>query len=109
LHRSGGAGAQCRIRIRPRGFEIDPVKPCCAPHRNVRAQGRHVIGHYHSHPNGRAEPSRPRDAARAVENGQIWLIIANDSVAGLGRLCRRMPNTQGLCMAAFRPCTLVPV
>jgi desampylase len=38
------------------------------------------IGHYHSHPNGRAEPS-PRDAARATDNGQIWFIIANDAVS----------------------------
>jgi proteasome lid subunit RPN8/RPN11 len=32
-----------------------------------------LIGHYHSHPNGPAEPS-PRDLA-AAEPGRLWLII----------------------------------
>jgi proteasome lid subunit RPN8/RPN11 len=61
------------------GFEIDPAT-LLATHRNVRAEDRQVIGHYHSHPNGRAEPST-RDAARATDNGQIWFIIADDTVS----------------------------
>jgi proteasome lid subunit RPN8/RPN11 len=59
---------------RTRSFEIDPAV-LLRTHREARGDGRQVIGHYHSHPNGRAEPSK-RDAARAVENGQLWLIIA---------------------------------
>jgi proteasome lid subunit RPN8/RPN11 len=88
------------------GFEIDP-KTLLATHRNVRAQGRDVIGHYHSHPNGRAEPSR-RDAARAVQNGQIWFIIANDTVSGWEAV---PPNAEdaALVHGRFAPLQLLPV
>jgi proteasome lid subunit RPN8/RPN11 len=57
-----------------RSFEIDPAT-LLRVHREARAAGQTVIGHYHSHPNGSAGPSK-RDAARAIDNGQIWLIIA---------------------------------
>ena len=63
---------------RTRSFEIDPAV-LLRTHREARGAGQQVIGHYHSHPNGRAEPSK-RDAARAVENGQLWLIIAGDKI-----------------------------
>ena len=53
-------------------FEIDP-----ADHfrtlRAVRSNGRAIIGCYHSHPNGRAEPSA-RDGDS--EDGFLWLIAA---------------------------------
>jgi proteasome lid subunit RPN8/RPN11 len=55
-----------------RTFEIDPA----FLFRAIRAErqgGSRLIGHYHSHPNGRAEPS-PRDLA-AAEPGKYWLII----------------------------------
>lgn len=61
-----------------RSFEIDPAV-LLRTHRESRGQGRQVIGHYHSHPNGRAEPSK-RDAARAIDNGQLWLIAAAGSL-----------------------------
>jgi proteasome lid subunit RPN8/RPN11 len=35
-----------------------------------------MIGHYHSHPNGAAEPSR-HDAAMALDTGRLWLIVAS--------------------------------
>jgi proteasome lid subunit RPN8/RPN11 len=54
-------------------FEIDPAALFAAL-RAERAGGPRVIGHYHSHPNGSAEPS-PRDAA-AAEPGKLWLIVA---------------------------------
>ena len=57
-----------------RSFEIEPAT-LLRTHREARGRGEQVIGHYHSHPNGRPEPSL-RDAARAVGNGEIWLIIA---------------------------------
>ena len=63
-----------------RRFEIDPAT-LLATHRTAREQGLRVIGHYHSHPDGRAEPSA-RDAARAVDNGQLWLIITQASLTG---------------------------
>ncbi len=65
---------------RSRSFEIDPAV-LLKTHREARAQGLSVVGHWHSHPNGAAQPSR-RDAARAVENGQLWLIVASGQVSG---------------------------
>src|SRR3954471_20444417 len=53
-------------------FEIDP-RALFAALRAERAGGDKVIGHYHSHPNGSAEPS-PRDLA-AAEPGKLWLIL----------------------------------
>ena len=53
-------------------FEIDP-RAIFAALRTERAGGEKLIGHYHSHPNGSAEPS-PRDLA-AAEPGKLWLII----------------------------------
>lgn len=61
-----------------RSFEIDPAT-LLATHREARGQGRQVIGHWHSHPNGQTAPSA-RDAARALDNGQIWMIVAGGDV-----------------------------
>ncbi len=55
-----------------RTFEIEPAALFMAI-RLERAGGPRLIGHYHSHPNGSAEPS-PRDLA-ASEPGRLWLII----------------------------------
>lgn len=60
-------------------FEIDPAA-LLHTYREARSAGRQVIGHYHSHPDGSPMPS-PRDAARAVENRQLWLIIAGGGVS----------------------------
>ncbi|MCL6305260.1 Mov34/MPN/PAD-1 family protein, partial [Streptococcus agalactiae] len=38
-----------------------------------------VIGHYHSHPSGVAVPS-PRDAADAMPDGMVWLIVGGREV-----------------------------
>ncbi|MBU6166261.1 MAG: M67 family metallopeptidase [Alphaproteobacteria bacterium] len=57
-----------------RSFEIDPAT-LLAAHREARGAGQQVIGHWHSHPNGHSAPSA-RDAARASQNGQIWVILA---------------------------------
>lgn len=59
-------------------FEIDPAM-LLAAHREARSHGLSVIGHYHSHPNGDSQPSK-RDAARALENGQIWLVATNSGL-----------------------------
>ena len=56
-------------------FEIDPQALIIAL-RAERAGGARVIGCYHSHPSGNAEPSE-RDAA-AAEAGRLWLILARD-------------------------------
>ena len=55
-------------------FEIDPQTQFTL-HRALRDTGRKIVGCYHSHPNGRPEPS-PRDMAGAGEAGFIWLIAA---------------------------------
>jgi proteasome lid subunit RPN8/RPN11 len=85
-----------------RSFEIDP-QTLLRTHREVRTSGKRVIGHYHSHPDGTALPSR-RDAARAVEDDQLWLIIAAGTIAGF----RSVPAaTPGVLHGRFLPVTLV--
>lgn len=61
-----------------RHFEIDPVS-LIAAHRTARSGGAQVLGYYHSHPNGRAEPS-DEDRASAERAGRIWAIIAAGDV-----------------------------
>jgi len=58
-----------------RFFTIDPAVQF-AILRDLRAAGdkEDVIGHYHSHPNGPAEPS-PRDLAEAHDKQAIWIVI----------------------------------
>lgn len=60
-------------------FEIDP-QPLIAALRRTRQGGDTVVGYYHSHPNGSAEPSA-RDLA-AAEPGKLWLIVGG----GVARL-----------------------
>jgi len=66
-------------------FEIDPAALFAAL-RAERAGGPRLIGHYHSHPNGSAEPSA-RDLA-AAEPDKYWLIIGGGTarlwLAGAG-------------------------
>lgn len=69
-------------------FEIDPAT-LLRTHREARGAGQAVLGHYHSHPHGRAEPSS-RDAARAVDDGQLWLII------GAGRITAWQAGATGM-------------
>jgi proteasome lid subunit RPN8/RPN11 len=70
--------AQPAANVHPqpeRHFEIDP-KALIAAHRGARAGGLELLGYYHSHPNGRAEPSAS-DQAAASGDGLIWAIIAS--------------------------------
>ena len=62
-----------------RHFEIDPQVLVDA-HRGARSGGPQVLGYYHSHPNGRAEPSAT-DRANAARDGAIWAIIAADRIS----------------------------
>lgn len=88
------------------GFEIDPGTLLRA-HREARAGQRQVVGHYHSHPNGSAEPSL-RDAARAIDNGAVWIVIA----AGCGgnRICgwQAVAHDDSALHGRFRPVELRP-
>lgn len=81
-----------------RHFEIDPAA-LIAAHRAARAGGAQVLGYYHSHPNGRAEPSIT-DQSMASGDGRFWAIIAKgnvtlwrDSPAGLVRVEPSNPPT----------------
>jgi proteasome lid subunit RPN8/RPN11 len=56
------------------GFEIDPTVHFRLL-RALRGTGRAVVGCYHSHPNGRAQPSS-RDRANGCEDGFVWIIVA---------------------------------
>ncbi|MFP4004148.1 MAG: M67 family metallopeptidase [Alphaproteobacteria bacterium] len=57
-------------------FEIDPAL-LLESQRHLRAAGQVVLGHYHSHPRGPADPSAA-DAERAWVPGHVWLIAAPD-------------------------------
>lgn len=59
-------------------FDIDPQALINA-HRAARAGGAQVLGYFHSHPTGAAEPSAT-DRAMAAHDGRIWAIIAGDEV-----------------------------
>jgi proteasome lid subunit RPN8/RPN11 len=62
-----------------KAFEIDP-QALFDQARGERAGGMAMIGHYHSHPNGRAEPSRCDAAAAVGTPSKLWLILAGGSV-----------------------------
>jgi proteasome lid subunit RPN8/RPN11 len=59
-------------------FEIDPQALIDA-HRAARAGEAAVIGYYHSHPHGPAEPSAT-DRASASGDGKVWAILAGEDV-----------------------------
>lgn len=58
------------------GFEVDPATQI-ALRRRLREQDgpQDLIGHWHSHPNGRGEPSAT-DAAMVYEPALLWVISA---------------------------------
>ncbi len=58
----------------PDRFEIDPAL-LLRVQKKLRGSGQSMIGVYHSHPNGLAEPSAI-DLAQAWQTGMIWLISA---------------------------------
>lgn len=61
-----------------RHFEIDPAV-LIAAHRAARGGAEQVLGYYHSHPNGRCEPSAA-DRMAASGDGRIWAIVAGREV-----------------------------
>lgn len=64
-----------------REFELDPAVHIAVLRRLREAGGTNaviglrIIGHWHSHPNGRDEPSA-KDAAMVSDPGLVWLITA---------------------------------
>lgn len=69
-----------------RAFEIDP-RSLIDAHKASRKGGPQIIGCYHSHPDGPLVPS-VRDAAAALPDGSLWLIVAGRGV-GLWRAVER--------------------
>lgn len=61
-------------------FELDPAVLFGAL-RRAWGGGPGVIGHYHSHPNGRAEPSLADAAAADPSTGYLWLIVAGNETS----------------------------
>lgn len=59
-------------------FEIDP-RALIDAHRSAREGGPQVLGYYHSHPAGSAEPSAT-DRAMATGDGRIWAIVGENTV-----------------------------
>jgi proteasome lid subunit RPN8/RPN11 len=88
-----------------REFELDPAVHI-AVLRRLRddAGGTNlIIGHWHSHPNGRAEPSA-KDAAMIGDPGLVWLITAvHDGRALPVRAFRAAPRDRGF---GFSPLTI---
>lgn len=77
------AAAEPAANVHPdpaRFFELDPAALFAALRRE-RAGGLAVIGHYHSHPGGRAEPSATDAAMADSASGHLWLIVAEDEAA----------------------------
>ncbi|MCF8479556.1 MAG: M67 family metallopeptidase [Rhodospirillum sp.] len=87
-------------------FELDPATRLRIQ-RECRARGEVVLGHWHSHPSGVALPSAT-DAARAFEDGLVWLIQATDPATGRAEALEGVRST-GRCgpvERAFRPLAL---
>ena len=66
-------------------FDIDPRDHLVAS-KVARTAGHQIIGCYHSHPDGGAEPSA-RDLAGAGEENFLWLIAAGGNLAAFVYLC----------------------
>lgn len=81
-------------------FEIDPAA-LIAAERAARGGGPMLLGYYHSHPNGRAEPSA-RDRADAAADGRVWIIAAGEALTAW-----RAVDAGGA--TAFEPVELVAV
>jgi proteasome lid subunit RPN8/RPN11 len=61
----------------PGRFELDPAVRL-AVEKECRISGERVLGHWHSHPDGRAAPSAT-DLAMAYEPDLAWLIVGVDA------------------------------
>lgn len=86
----------CRFRVtalhparnlaaEPDRFDIEPRDHLAAA-KAARSRGQRIIGCYHSHPDGRAEPSL-RDHDGAAEDNFLWLIAAGGRLAAFIYFC----------------------
>lgn len=82
-----------------REFELDPAVHVAELRRLREAGGlQKILGHWHSHPNGRAEPSA-QDAAMIFDPAMLWLISAVDA-AGAAMPCAFRPHADA---SGFEP------
>ncbi len=86
----------------PDRFEIDPADHFRALHA-ARARGNAIVGCYHSHPDGRAEPST-RDRDDAGERGFLWVIAALAARGPVG-LAAYVFDGRGFAVAAIAEST----
>ncbi len=89
-------------------FEVDPALHISLQ-RQLRGSDEEIIGVYHSHPDGPAEPSA-HDARAAAYGGWVWLITALQASGGSGeeatvtRAFRHLPgDAPGPAPARFAP------
>ena len=80
-------------------FEIDPTI-LIAAEKAARDQGAALIGYFHSHPNGLAQPSAT-DATMTAADGRYWVILTNETVTAW----RAVVN--GMLHSRFDPVPLV--
>jgi proteasome lid subunit RPN8/RPN11 len=81
-----GAGAavreaRCCVNVAAdprRFFEVDPAA-LIAAHRAERSGGPTVMGYFHSHPSGVAEPSA-EDQRQASGDGKVWVIVGQREI-----------------------------
>ena len=66
-------------------FDIDPSDHIAAA-KAARGRGNCIIGCYHSHPNGRSEPSA-RDLEGASQEDFLWLIATGDGLGAFVYSC----------------------
>ena len=87
------AVASANIADQPaRRFEIDPGLRLRLQ-KAEREGGGEVVGHYHSHPNGAARPSKT-DCAKIFETNLVWLIAAVDG-GRLAAIAAYLPKSGG--------------
>ncbi len=82
-------------------FAIDPAAQFHLM-RELRGTARAIVGCYHSHPNGRAEPSAA-DCESAGEDGFVWLIAALQEASGEIALAAFVPKAGVFTALAIRP------
>jgi len=94
LRGGGGDGQVTRVIPSPNmaehpdnSFEISPelILRC---HKQLRGGNETILGHYHSHPDGLAQPSA-RDRRQNHDPGMVWVIarVAHGQVGGLKAFC----------------------
>ena len=62
--------------------------------RSARGNGRRVVGHYHSHPDGSATPSS-HDLAMAYDPGAVWVVMAATAAGVSPPRAFRRPSSEG--------------